>query len=259
MNRTTSTLATLSADEKAIVLDQLLADRPDLRKLAETYAVSLLSDEDRSAVAGPMSKMPCRAWISRNSTAGPVPAGRGYVHPGEAADEILDEAFGPFLEDLERRAKLGMRSAAVEFAAGIVLGLYRCREGGIRNAAGVLPGLRRRARGRRGEPMRETRYRAAQRRTPRSPARMGHYAALTLRSQGSADIGGEEADPALLPCSGIVIIPGGCNAWSSSLIQSKSAANQEKHGIDFVEAPGLWLDPGTLRRLPGQWMSHGGW
>ncbi len=52
------------------------------------------------------------------------------MHPGEAADEILDEAFGPFLEDLERRAKLGMRSAALEFAAGILIGLYRCREGG---------------------------------------------------------------------------------------------------------------------------------
>lgn len=130
MNRTTSTLATLSADEKAIVLDQLLADRPDLRKLAETYAVSLLSDEDRSAVAADVEDALQGMDIEElNGRAGYQP-GRGYVHPGEAADEILDEAFGPFLEDLERRAKLGMRSAAVEFAAGIVLGLYRCREGG---------------------------------------------------------------------------------------------------------------------------------
>ncbi len=51
MNRTPSTLATLSSDEKALLLDQLLADRPDLRELAETYAASLLSGEDRSAVA----------------------------------------------------------------------------------------------------------------------------------------------------------------------------------------------------------------
>jgi hypothetical protein len=46
------------------------------------------------------------------------------------ADEILDEALQPFLDDLQRRAKIGMRSAAVELAAGILLGLYECRDGG---------------------------------------------------------------------------------------------------------------------------------
>jgi hypothetical protein len=56
--------------------------------------------------------------------------GRGYVHPVEAADEILDEALEPFLYDLERRAALGMKTAAVELAAGILLGLYECRDGG---------------------------------------------------------------------------------------------------------------------------------
>jgi hypothetical protein len=36
---------------------------------------------------------------------------------------------GPFLDDLRRRAGLGMGSAATEVAAGILLGLYNCREG----------------------------------------------------------------------------------------------------------------------------------
>ena len=35
----------------------------------------------------------------------------------------------PFLDDLRRRAGLGMRSAAAELAAGILLGLYNCRHG----------------------------------------------------------------------------------------------------------------------------------
>ncbi len=55
--------------------------------------------------------------------------GRGYVHPAEAADEILDEALQPFLDDLQRRAGLGTRPAAVELAVGILLGLYNCRHG----------------------------------------------------------------------------------------------------------------------------------
>ena len=169
MNRTTSTLATLSADEKAIVLDQLLTGRPDLQKLAETYAVSLLSDEDRSAVADDVEGA-LQGWDIEelNSRAGRQPDG-SYVDPGEAADEILDEAFGPFLEDLERRATLGIGSAAVEFAAGVVLGLYRCREGGFERCWSLLR-LRCRAGCGRGGPMRETRYQAAQRRTPRSRA-----------------------------------------------------------------------------------------
>ena len=40
---------------------------------------------------------------------------------------ILDEALQPFLDDLQRRVGLGTRSAAVELAAGILLGLYNCR------------------------------------------------------------------------------------------------------------------------------------
>jgi len=130
MNRTPSTLATLSSDEKALLLDQMLANRPDLRELAETYAASLLSGEDRSAVADDVEDaLQGRDIEELNGQAGYRP-GRGYVDPGEAADEILDEALGPFLEDLERRARLGMSSAAAELAAGILLGLYRCREGG---------------------------------------------------------------------------------------------------------------------------------
>jgi hypothetical protein len=53
----------------------------------------------------------------------------GYVHPAEAADEILDDALQPFLDDLQRRAGLGTGSAAVELAAGVLLGLYNCRHG----------------------------------------------------------------------------------------------------------------------------------
>ena len=126
-DRPSSALAALSANEKAVVLDELVAARPDLRELAETHAARLMSTEDRLAVAAHVVETLRGLDIEElNGHAGYRP-GRGYIHPAEAADEILEEALEPFLHDLERRVTLGMSSAAVELAVGILLGLYQCR------------------------------------------------------------------------------------------------------------------------------------
>ena len=124
-----SALDTLSAAEKATVLDELLAARPDLRELAEAYAAQVMTDADRAAVADDVEDALQGLDIEELNTRAGYRPGRGYVHPAEAADEILDEALQPFLDDLQRRAGLGTRSAAVELAAGILLGLYNCRDG----------------------------------------------------------------------------------------------------------------------------------
>jgi len=129
MNGKRSALDALSAAEKAAVLDELLTARPNLRELAEAYAARLMKDAGRTAVADDVES--ALKWLDineLNTRAGHRP-GFGYVHPAEAADEILDEALQPFLDDLQRRAKLGMGSAATEVATGILLGLYNCREG----------------------------------------------------------------------------------------------------------------------------------
>src|SRR5262249_44796921 len=103
------------------------AARPDLREPAEACAVQVMTSADRVAVADDVeSALQGRDIEELNTRAGHRP-GRGYVHPAEAADEILDEALQPFLDDVHRRAGLGMRSAAAEVAAGILLGLYNCR------------------------------------------------------------------------------------------------------------------------------------
>ena len=124
-----SALDTLSAAEKATVLDELLAARPDLRELAEAYAARVMTDADRAAVADDVEDALQGLDIEELNTRAGYRPGRGYVHPAEAADEILDEALQPFLDDLQRRADLGTRSAAVGLAAGILLGLYNCRHG----------------------------------------------------------------------------------------------------------------------------------
>ena len=114
-----SALDTLSAAEKATVLDELLAARPDLRELAEAYAAQVMTDADRAAVADDVEDALQGLDIDELNTRAGYRPGRGYIHPAEAAGEILDEALRPFLDDLQRRAGLGTRSAAVELAAGI--------------------------------------------------------------------------------------------------------------------------------------------
>ena len=51
MSNQRSALDALSAAEKAAVLDELLAARPDLREPAEAYAAQVMTDADRSAGA----------------------------------------------------------------------------------------------------------------------------------------------------------------------------------------------------------------
>jgi hypothetical protein len=129
MNHPTSAFDSLSAEEKATVLDHLLAARPELRERAETYAAQLMSHEDRTVVADDVEDALQGLDIEELNTRAGYRPGRGYVHPTSAAGELLDEALQRFLDDLQRRADLNMTSAAVELAVGILLGLYECRDG----------------------------------------------------------------------------------------------------------------------------------
>ena len=159
-------LEALSAAEKAAVLDELLAARPDLREPAEAYAVQVMTDADRVVVADDVeSALQGRDIEELNTRAGHQP-GRGYVHPAEAADEILDEALQPFLDDLHRRAGLGMRSRYRRTCGGHPARPVQLPPRQLRDAAGVLARLCGRARIRCGERQREARHRATRRRTP---------------------------------------------------------------------------------------------
>jgi hypothetical protein len=123
-------LTSLTLAEKGELLNQLLTTQSELREQVEELARRRLVEQDRDAVASDVELALSSHDIDElNSHAGDHP-GRGYVDPGEAADEILDESLQPFLDDLARRAKLGFATAATEIATGILCGLYACREAG---------------------------------------------------------------------------------------------------------------------------------
>jgi hypothetical protein len=49
----------------------------------------------------------------------------GYVETGEAAYQMIEAALTPFLEDLARYQKLGLRDEANRMSEGLLLGFYR--------------------------------------------------------------------------------------------------------------------------------------
>ena len=71
-----SALEALSAAEKAAVLDELLAARPDLREPAEAYAAQVMSGADRSAVADDVEDALQGLGIEELNT----PSGPGMAH-----------------------------------------------------------------------------------------------------------------------------------------------------------------------------------
>jgi hypothetical protein len=88
-----------------------------------------MADGDRTLIADDVHDALQGLDIEELNTRADYRSGRGYVHPAEAADEILDEQLQPFLDDLRRRVALGLRPAAAELAVGILLGRYECRHG----------------------------------------------------------------------------------------------------------------------------------
>jgi hypothetical protein len=49
----------------------------------------------------------------------------GYVEPGEAADQMIEETIDPYLEELKKYQALGMNVQANQMCKGLLLGLYK--------------------------------------------------------------------------------------------------------------------------------------
>lgn len=124
---TTPALDRLTTDERGQLLGELLVAHPELAAEAERLAVARLATVDANEVAEDIE------WTLREADADQLSyragrvRGRGYVHENEAASEILQELLQPELDDLARRAALGLHDAARQMALGLLRGLVNCQ------------------------------------------------------------------------------------------------------------------------------------
>lgn len=124
----TSVLAATTSQEKATVLEQLLAAHPELVEEAEGLAGAVLMSATADVIADDVAdRLGSLGFEDLAARAGRIP-GRGYVDEAEAAWELLEEAIEPFLADLRRRAALGFIDASASIATGTIAGLRRLQD-----------------------------------------------------------------------------------------------------------------------------------
>jgi len=126
--RESSALKRLGQAEEAKLLSLLLKAHPELRAEAETLALGMITAVDPEAVAEEVT------WAFQGidqdeiwGRSGPDRFG-GYTDPGEAADEICEETFEPFLNELQRLLEMGQMESALAQVQGLLLGLSRLKD-----------------------------------------------------------------------------------------------------------------------------------
>ena len=117
-----SALASCSNSEKASVLTQLLDEDPTLRTRAEDIARQTLASVDiaaiRDLVVEAILELDTEALANRAG-----PRRHGYLEPTDAAWQLLEEVIQPWIEDIGRRARLGLREAAADLATALTQAL----------------------------------------------------------------------------------------------------------------------------------------
>ena len=113
----------LDLNELAEVLDQILIRHPDLRDEANNIASNLLSEISVEAVSEEVTDLILGVGLEvLGNRAGKQPW--GYVEPGEAAWEVLDETIEGRQNDMKRRMQVGLEHSAGLLCQGIIIGLY---------------------------------------------------------------------------------------------------------------------------------------
>lgn len=113
-----SALASCSDAENALILTQLLDGDPTLRKRAEDIARRILRSVDITTVsdliAEEILQLDTEDLANRAG-----PRRHGYTEPTDAAWQLLEETIEPWIEDLRRRAGLGLHQAAADLTKAL--------------------------------------------------------------------------------------------------------------------------------------------
>lgn len=120
-------LMSCTATEKASVLTVLLDDDPTLAEHAEDVARRMLSSVDIDTV----SDLIVEAILGLDTEDLATRAGPrrdGYIEPTDAAWQLLEETIEPWIEDLRRRARLGLHQAAADLATALTQALETAAE-----------------------------------------------------------------------------------------------------------------------------------
>jgi hypothetical protein len=132
------TLSYLAPHERAEVLDQILSSHPHLRDEANSIASDLLNDTSVEAVSKEVTDLVLGIGLEvLGNRAGKKPW--GYVEPGEAAWELLEESIEGIQNDMKRRMKAGMERSAEKLCQGIVVGLHNAMKTSCDGALGWAP------------------------------------------------------------------------------------------------------------------------
>ena len=114
----------LSPADVLTILRNLADSDPVIARRIAELALEQLSDVDPEEMAADVydaldSLEVEEVWDRAGSTR------YGYVEPGEAADQMVEEVLNPFLEVMARYHKMGMNAEANRMCMGLLLGLYR--------------------------------------------------------------------------------------------------------------------------------------
>jgi hypothetical protein len=128
----------LAPEEANAVLRQVLEKHSELRPEAERIAVGLPSSQSVEDIAAEISEALMGVGLDAlNGRAGKH--AWGYVEPGEAAMELLEEAIEDRVEDMKRHVEMDMVASAQTVCAGMVVALYACRKTNSDGALGWAP------------------------------------------------------------------------------------------------------------------------
>jgi len=119
-----SPVGSLSGEELLQVVRQLLRRHPELRPEVEEIARRLLGhvnvDEVAAQVLRSLTGLRVESIAERTGF-----DGVGHLPASEAAYELLEEAVEPYLDDMARQHRQGLKDAAARTCLGIIEGLNR--------------------------------------------------------------------------------------------------------------------------------------